>query len=131
MPMLIYFESDDHVLKIQWLPGNECLSTLEYIDCWIDIEKQIDSLNPTFILIDMSTFGYRIIPEINIVFNRISRDLDPKSIAIIKSSILLGQLTLENLLKNCPFNGLLVFESIERWDIWQRAHFSMLNQLEC
>jgi hypothetical protein len=128
MPMLICFESDNHVLKIQWLSGNGCLSTIEYIDCWIDIEKQIGSLNPRFILIDLSMFEYRILPEIIIIFNRISRELGPENIAIIKSSNLLGQLTLENLFKNCPFKGHIVFETIELWNIWQKTHFSILNQ---
>jgi hypothetical protein len=116
------FEPDKAALKIKWTSDNSSLSTVDYIDCWNAILRHVEVLKPVYLLIDASEFEYRILPEVNHIFNDISQKLIPKNIAIITSNNLLGSKTLESLLKSCPIKGYNIFKHRNEGHVWLESH---------
>jgi hypothetical protein len=124
----ICFESDKAVLKVKWSSGNSSLATIEYIDYWITILKHVEVLKPLYLLIDASDFEYRILAEVNIMFNDISQKLRPENIAIVASKSLLGSKTIENLLQNCPVRGYNIFNNSNEGIIWVESRKPLLSK---
>jgi hypothetical protein len=120
--MEICFESDKMALRILWLPDNHSLATVDYIDCWITISRYVDVLKPEYLLFDAYEFEYRTFREVNTIFNDISQKLKPVNIAIVTSNNILGEKSLEDLMKNCPLKGHNVLDNSNEGRIWFESH---------
>ncbi len=116
--MEINFESEYVSLKARWTKNDNILKPNEYIDCWSEILKYVEVLKPTYLLIDASQLDYNIISEVNLVFNEISRKLQPKNIAIILSTRVIGCKTLNNLIQYSPNKGHNTFDKISKGMQW-------------
>lgn len=118
----INFVSTYSALIVKWNPGNSCLATIEYIGYWTTILHAIELYCPSCLLIDATNLEYRTIADVNLIFNEISLRLKPQNIAIVKSTNLLGSITVDNLLHNSQLLGFSLFTNFAESIVWLESY---------
>jgi hypothetical protein len=126
----IYFDSENSTFHFKVPKENSSFSKAEYIACWNEILTCVDVFKPLYLLIDTFELNYWYIPEIEYIFNTISSKMGASNIAVVRCNNILGQYTLETLIKVCPSKGHNIFKNKEEGISWLKAKTTVCQPIK-